>query len=116
MVLTRLGYRRTEEYAGGAPCWALSGASHQFSIALHEANSNVEHDRYTAGLHHFAFQAISRKEVDDIFEYLLQNGVNILDAPAEYDYTPGYYAVFFADPDGLKLEVVYEPCPEAPVG
>ena len=33
----------------------------------------------------------------------------ILDAPAHYDYTPGYYAVFFADPDGLKLEVVYEP-------
>jgi len=36
-------------------------------------------------------------------------GATILDAPAEYDYTPGYYAVFFADPDGLKLEVVHEP-------
>ncbi len=33
----------------------------------------------------------------------------ILDPPGEYDYTPGYYAVFFADPDGLKLEVVHEP-------
>ena len=29
--------------------------------------------------------------------------------PAEYGYTPGYYAVFFADPDGIKLEVVFEP-------
>jgi hypothetical protein len=37
-------------------------------------------------------------------------GAEILDAPAEYpQYAPGYYAVFFADPDGLKLEVVYEP-------
>ena len=33
----------------------------------------------------------------------------ILDPPKEYDYTPGYYALFFADPDGLKLEVVHEP-------
>ena len=36
-------------------------------------------------------------------------GATILDPPAEYGYTPGYYAVFFADPDGIKLEVVFEP-------
>jgi hypothetical protein len=30
----------------------------------------------------------------------------------QYDrYLPGYYAVFFADPDGLKLEYVYTPRP-----
>lgn len=29
--------------------------------------------------------------------------------PREYGYTPGYYAVFFFDPDGLKLEIVYKP-------
>lgn len=34
----------------------------------------------------------------------------ILDAPAEYPrYGAGYYAVFFADPDGLKLEYVHKP-------
>ena len=114
-VLTRLGYGRTDQYAGGAPCWAHSDASYQFSIALHEARSEAEHDRYTAGLHHFAFNASSREDVEGIYEYLRQHNVKILDAPAEYDYTPGYYAVFFADPDGLKLEVVYEPCPEVPV-
>jgi len=37
-------------------------------------------------------------------------GIAILDAPAEYpEYAPGYYAVFFADPDGLKLEFVHTP-------
>ena len=35
--------------------------------------------------------------------------MRILDAPAEYDYTPGYYALFVADPDGIKLELVHEP-------
>ena len=34
----------------------------------------------------------------------------ILDAPAEYpQYSTGYYAVFFTDPDGLKLEFVFKP-------
>lgn len=27
--------------------------------------------------------------------------------PAESDYTPGYYAVFFADPDAIKLELLH---------
>ena len=113
IVLSRLGYGRTEQYAGSAPCWVFSDASHHFSIALHEARSGADHDRYAAGLHHFAFHASSRAEVDDVSEYLKQNGIRILDAPSEYDYTQGYYAVFFADPDGLKLEVVHEPNPEA---
>ena len=35
-------------------------------------------------------------------------GATILDAPADYPrYGPTYYAVFFADPDGLKLEYVF---------
>jgi hypothetical protein len=33
----------------------------------------------------------------------------ILDAPAEYPYFPGYYALYFADPDGLNLEFVFWP-------
>jgi glyoxylase I family protein len=114
-VLTRLGYSRTKQYAGSAPCWVCSDTSRYFSIALHEARSRTNHDRYAAGLHHFAFHAASREEVDDVFEYLKRHGIAIFDAPAEYDYTQGYYAVFFADPDGVKLEVVYEPSPEAPV-
>jgi hypothetical protein len=34
---------------------------------------------------------------------------DIESGPAECDYSPGYYAVFFYDPDGLKLEVVHQP-------
>jgi hypothetical protein len=29
-------------------------------------------------------------------------------------YAPGYYAAFFYDPDGIKLEVVYEPTRATP--
>jgi len=40
----------------------------------------------------------------------LKLGVEILDVPATYEqYSPGYFAVFFSDPDGIKLEYVYTP-------
>ena len=29
--------------------------------------------------------------------------------PEEYSYVPGYYALFFYDPDGIKLEIVHVP-------
>ena len=39
---------------------------------------------------------------------LVSLGVTVLDPPASYEhYSPGYYAVFFADPDGIKLEYVF---------
>lgn len=106
-VLTRLGYRRVSLPDDQAPCWELDGDA--FSIALHAARSNAPHDRYASGLHHLAFRAASRAEVHALHEFLVAARVEVLDAPAEYDYTPGYYAVFFADPDGLKLELVHEP-------
>jgi catechol 2,3-dioxygenase-like lactoylglutathione lyase family enzyme len=109
-VLGRLGYRRTDAYAGAAPCWALDAApGRPFSIALHAARQLGAHDRYRAGLHHLAFAADGRDEVDAFHAFLREAGIRVLDPPADYDYSPGYYAVFFADPDGLKLEVVHEP-------
>jgi glyoxylase I family protein len=77
--------------------------------ASSEEGRQKEHDRYSPGLHHFAWNAESREEVDRFHELLLERDVEVLDPPAEYGYEPGYYAVFFADPDGLKLELVHVP-------
>ncbi len=107
-VLSLLQYCRTDQYEGGTPCWIYTGKA-LFSIALHEARNTSTHDRYSPGLHHLAFGAVSRGDVDRLYDELRQRNVEILDPPAEYDYTQGYYAVFFSDPDGMKLEVVYEP-------
>lgn len=69
-----------------------------------------KHDRYSPGLHHFALRAKSRDDVDALYRKLRKFGATILDAPAEYpDYGKGYYAVFFADADGMKLEYAYTP-------
>lgn len=112
-VLARLGYRRMDDVGAGAPCWAISDCSGgTFTIALKSARPKskpTRHDRYAPGLHHLAFHADNRPDVDAFYDFLRDIGATVLDPPAEYGYTPGYYAVFFADPDGIKLEVVFEP-------
>jgi catechol 2,3-dioxygenase-like lactoylglutathione lyase family enzyme len=55
------------------------------------------------GFHHYAFQLRSRKDVDDLQAFLRDEvGATIVDPAGEY--YDDYYAVFFLDPDGLKLE------------
>ena len=61
------------------------------------------------GFHHLALNAADRDQVHRVHDVLLELGADILDPPAEYDYDPGYYAVFCRDPDGFKLEVVHLP-------
>jgi hypothetical protein len=36
-------------------------------------------------------------------------GAQILNPLAEYPYSPGYFAVYFTGPDGLKFEFAYMP-------
>jgi catechol 2,3-dioxygenase-like lactoylglutathione lyase family enzyme len=54
------------------------------------------------GLHHYAFELRNRKDVDALQAFLEREGVRIVD-PAD-EYYEDYYAVFFLDPDGIKLE------------
>ncbi len=82
------------------------------SLSLRERQSDAHetpYDRYAIGIHHIAFAASSRAVVDDRAQWARQNGVEIESGPQEYGYTPGYYAVFLHDPDGLKLEIVHRP-------
>lgn len=64
--------------------------------------------RKPGSLHHLAFKATSRAEIDDLYQKLVSIGATIVSPPKEYpEYTPaGYYAVFFKDPDGIKYEIV----------
>jgi catechol 2,3-dioxygenase-like lactoylglutathione lyase family enzyme len=60
------------------------------------------------GYHHYAFELSAKTEVDEVYDLLLQDGAVIVDPPANYpSYGEGYYAVFFLDPDGLKLEAMH---------
>jgi len=57
-----------------------------------------------------AFQLGSRDAIDERAAWLRARGAEIESGPADYpQYRPGYYAVFFYDPDGIKLELMYVP-------
>lgn len=115
-VLSYLGFERICIVGDDATIWHSTVKDQRlFSIALRRPSpegARRRHDRYSPGLHHLAFHAASRDDVNSLYERLKSIGATILDPPAEYpQYAPGYYAVFFADPDGLKLEFVHMPNP-----
>jgi glyoxylase I family protein len=111
-VLGLMGYLEVADHDRGFD-YDLRTEAGFCSIGIMRArgpNADRPHDRYSPGLHHVAWRAQSRADVEAMHEVLLGIGATILDPPAEYpQYGPGYYAVFFADPDGLKLEYVFKP-------
>ena len=67
------------------------------------------HRRKPGALHHLAFKASSREEVDRIFPEIKAAGAYIVDPPQLYpEHGESYYALFFKDLDGIKFEIVYE--------
>ena len=108
-LLAPLGYHRISEVEGerGETIWYLGGPD--VAVGLREAQADGAHDRYRIGIHHIAFEAWSRSAVDERAEWLRANGAEIESGPEKYAYSVGYYAVFFYDPDGLKLEIVHVP-------
>jgi glyoxylase I family protein len=72
--------------------------------------ADYAHRLYAPGYHHLAFAADSREQVDALHALLQEGGHTVLDPPLPYEhYAPGYYALYFADPDGLKYELAYVP-------
>ncbi len=112
-LLAPLGWHRISEVEGerGETIWYLTGPG--TSIGLRQAQEPGEHDRYRVGLHHVAFEASSRAVVDERADWLSERNVGIESGPEEYAYQTGYYAVFFYDPDGIKLEILHVPLPAA---
>jgi glyoxylase I family protein len=110
-LLEPLGYLYAAEIRGerGEPVWYLDGQGVGVSLGIREAQSSGEHDRYAIGLHHLAFEASSRELVDERYRWAVAQGLVIENEPQEWPYIPGYYATFFHDPDGIKLEVVHVP-------
>jgi catechol 2,3-dioxygenase-like lactoylglutathione lyase family enzyme len=113
-LLSHLGYVDREEIVGeqGEPVVYLSRKGGGGSVSLREAHDGRRQrpfDRYDLGIHHICFAAEGRDRVDEIAAWVKQNGGEIESEPREYGYTPGYYAVFFYDPDGIKLEVLHRP-------
>jgi catechol 2,3-dioxygenase-like lactoylglutathione lyase family enzyme len=110
-LMPRLGYPSTWDFGGaGSSVGYLAGAG---SFWVKQGDPRFAADTFNkdrVGLCEIAFRAESRAQIDALARDLPGMGGTILDPPREYpEYVPGYYAVFFSDPDGIKLELVHLP-------
>ncbi len=66
-----------------------------------------EYSCHRTGLQHLAFIVPSRAQVHEVHAKVQALGSEVVHAPQEYpQYHPGYYAVFWKDPEGFMLEAV----------
>jgi catechol 2,3-dioxygenase-like lactoylglutathione lyase family enzyme len=83
------------------------------SIGLRQApapEAGLPVDRYRIGLHHLCLEVEEPRQLEEAASRLRELGARITDGPREFpEYRPGYHAVFFEDPDGIKLELVWTP-------
>ena len=99
-LLPFMGFRVLDEYED-AIGW--TNGKTRFWIGKADAEGRKRRHRTgDIGLHHYAFELRSRRDVDALQTFLQELGARIVD-PAD-EYYDDYYAVFFLDPDGLKLE------------
>ena len=107
-VLGFLDFKLTYD-GGGFVGW--SNGKTLFWIAQADAQGRKRrHRKGDIGFHHYAFELASRKAVDDLGAFLARHGFDVADPPGTYNGDDEYYAVFFNDPDGMRLEaMVYGP-------
>ena len=75
----------------------------------HESRKEKGYHRKNTGLNHIAFRVNSKRDVDRFHEEFLipRNITPLYGPPRSYpEYTPTYYAIYFEDPDRIKVEVM----------
>ena len=109
-LLGFLGFKLKYEYEDMA---GWSNGKTLFWIAAADARGRQhKYRKGDIGFHHYAFEVGSSKDVDALGAFLEKNDMNIVDPPGEY-YGRNYYAVYFTDPDGMKLEAMIWAPPSA---
>jgi glyoxylase I family protein len=104
VLLSVLGYRKGKSRIAGDP--HVHYYNRQFGFSLRPARpGTADHDPYAPGLHHFCFRVEDEAAVRRATEELRAAGVETTEPRYYPEYAPDYYATFFADPDGVRLEI-----------
>ncbi|WP_019376648.1 VOC family protein [Virgibacillus halodenitrificans] len=104
-LLEELGYRSYQKWEYGQS-WKIENTYIVF-VQTDEGFLDVPYHRKRVGLNHVAFHAESRQHIDEMTEKLNNRGVTIL-YQDQHPFAGGddYYAVYFEDPDRIKVELV----------
>ncbi len=103
--LDELGYEPFQEWESGRS-WRM-GEMYMVFVQAETRFLDIPYHRGRVGLNHLAFHAASRQQVDEITRKLRSRGVTILYAD-KHPFAGGkdHYAVYFEDPDRMKVELV----------
>jgi catechol 2,3-dioxygenase-like lactoylglutathione lyase family enzyme len=104
VLLSVLGFRKNAFAIGGEP--HVQYYNRHFGYVVRPARvGTAAHDSYAPGLHHFCLRVEAEADVDRVASALRANGVEASQPRYYPEYAPDYYATFFDDPDGVRLEV-----------
>lgn len=104
-LMALLGFRKGDKRIAGERHAHYFNRVMQYSIRPARGGA-VGHDPYAPGLHHLCFQVPDRASVDEAHATLHAWGVDATEPRVWPEYNDDYYATFFPDPDGLRLEIV----------
>ncbi len=109
-LLEYLGYRETVKLD-----WGFAFINNGTSLWFEKTpKDGVEkgYSRRRTGLNHIAFRVDSKEEVDKFFEEFIKGNkiATLYESPKPFpEYEEGYHAIFFEDPDKIKIEIAYYP-------
>ncbi len=104
-VMQALGFKKSTRAIAGEPHAHYLGRTVQYTIR--PARTGTRADAYGVGsLHHLCFRMSDPAAVDEAYQRLRSLGVEASEPKLYPDYRPDYYATFFEDPDGIRLEIV----------
>ncbi|MDP5274180.1 VOC family protein [Chengkuizengella axinellae] len=103
--LSELGYERFQEWNAGISYKYQD--TYLVFVQTEERFMDVPYHRCRTGLNHLAFHAKSKAQVDEITLKLKEKEIPVL-YEDKHPYAAGqdYYALFFEDPDRIKVELV----------
>ena len=104
-LLPKLGYHIFQEWEQG-----FSYRKDNFYLVFVQVNEkflDIGYHRCCVGLNHLAFRLNSFKQLDSLREELILKDVHLL-YDENYPFAGGkdHYALYFEDPDRIKIEVV----------
>ena len=103
-VLARvLEFRKNKFELGGEP--HIQYFNQDLGVVLRPARVLSAHQPYSPGLHHICLRVDSQAEVETAATELRALGIDATEVSQFPEYAPDYFATFFEDPDGIRIEV-----------
>ncbi|MGA2140148.1 MAG: VOC family protein [Verrucomicrobiia bacterium] len=103
-VMRLLDFRKGTGQVDGEP--GIHYYNPHLQYTLRQAQAGATHNPLAPGLNHLCFQLPAASDVDAAARGFQSPGISVTEPQLYPEYTPDYYAAYFTDPDGIRLEIV----------